>query len=38
MQFMARFGAEGMLLALAGQLERALPWADRHPGVWAGNR
>jgi amidase len=38
MQFMARFGAEGMLLALAGQLERALPWADRHPGVCAGNR
>jgi amidase len=37
MQFMAKFGDEGMLLTLAGQLERALPWASRHPSVWAGN-
>ena len=37
MQFMAKFGDEGMLLGLAGQLERELPWANRRPGVWAGN-
>ncbi|MBB6378795.1 amidase [Pseudonocardia eucalypti] len=28
--------SEGMLLALGGQLERAVPWAGRRPGVWAG--
>lgn len=37
MQFMGSFGGEGMLLALAGQLERELPWADRHPTVWVGS-
>lgn len=37
MQFMASAGQEGTLLALATQLERALPWADRRPLVWAGN-
>lgn len=37
MHFMAKFGNEGILLGLAGQLERELPWANRHPRVWAGN-
>lgn len=31
--FLGRFGAEETLLSLAGQLERAQPWADRHPPV-----
>lgn len=35
-QFSAGFGREDMLLRLAGQLERALPWAARKPEVWAG--
>ena len=32
-QFVGRVGAETMLYALAGQLERTLPWADRWPDV-----
>jgi amidase/6-aminohexanoate-cyclic-dimer hydrolase len=36
MMFGARFGQEGLLLALAGQLERAAPWAHRRPPVWVG--
>jgi amidase len=31
MQFMAPFGDEATLLSLAGQLERAHPWAHRRP-------
>jgi amidase len=36
MMFGARFGQEGLLLALAGQLERAAPWAHRRPPEWVG--
>ena len=36
MQFMAGYGNDGMLLRLAGQLERAAPWGHRRPPVWAG--
>lgn len=30
-QLVARMGREDVLLSLAGELERALPWADRYP-------
>jgi amidase len=35
-QFSAAKGGEGMLLALAYELEQAAPWIDRHPGVFVG--
>ncbi|KAB0325087.1 amidase [Janthinobacterium sp. PLB04] len=37
MQFMAGYAKDGVLLRLAGQLERAAPWVQRRPPVWAGN-
>lgn len=33
--FVAGFGREDLLYRLAGELERAAPWADRHPPVSA---
>ncbi len=32
--FMSRAGSEETLLALAGQLERALQWGQRRPQIW----
>lgn len=37
LQFAARFGAEEVLLRLAGQLEQALPWHERKPQIWGGD-
>ncbi|MBY8884156.1 amidase [Streptomyces sp. PTM05] len=36
-QFAAGYGREDVLFRLAGQLERAAPWARRTPVVWAGD-
>jgi len=33
MQFVARFGAEDILLRLSAQLEESLPWSGRRPSV-----
>ncbi|MFH8446063.1 amidase [Streptomyces sp. NPDC018026] len=37
MQFTTGYGLEDRLYRLAGQLERANPWAGRTPVVWAGS-
>ena len=34
-QFVGHYGDEATLFQLAGQLERAAPWHDRHPAVFA---
>ncbi|MEO0721977.1 MAG: amidase [Pseudomonadota bacterium] len=36
MMFGARCGEEELLFSLAGQLEKAAPWAHRRPPVWVG--
>lgn len=36
MMFTGRYGDDATLFRLAGQLEKAMPWKDRHPPVWAG--
>jgi len=35
-QFVGRYGDEATLFQLAGRLEKAAPWHDRHPPIWAG--
>ncbi len=35
-QFIAPFGEEGRLFRLAAQLEKARPWYEKRPPVWAG--
>jgi amidase len=35
-QFVGRFGDEATLFRLAAQLEQAMPWHMRRPGVFAG--
>lgn len=37
MMFGAAYGNERLLYQLAGQLERAQPWADKRPPVWVGD-
>ncbi len=37
MQFSAGFGREDVLLRLAADLEKAVPWTERRPPVWAGS-
>jgi amidase len=34
LHFAGRFGDEATLLRLAGQLEKARPWANKHPSIW----
>ena len=34
-QFVGRYGDEATLFQLAGQLEQAQSWHDRHPPIWA---
>jgi amidase len=34
MMLVGRPGADASLLSLGAQLEAALPWSDRRPGIW----
>lgn len=34
MMFTANYGDEAVLLRLAGQLEKEMPWKDRRPPIW----
>ena len=36
-QLVAPFGREDLLIRIAAQIERAAPWADRTPPVFAGS-
>jgi amidase/6-aminohexanoate-cyclic-dimer hydrolase len=36
MMFTAAYGSDALLLQLAGQLESAMPWADKRAPLWAG--
>lgn len=36
MMLVGRPGGDAPLLALAAQLESALPWAHRRPPIWSG--
>ena len=36
-QLAGRFGEEGTLLQVAAQLEEAMPWRERRPGVHVGS-
>jgi amidase len=33
-QLVARYAREDLLLAVAAQLEQALPWRERRPPIW----
>ena len=37
-QLAARYADEATLIRVASQLEEVMPWRDRHPAVWVGDR
>ena len=36
-QIAARYADEATLFRVASQLEEAMPWRERRPGVWVGD-